>query len=77
MKEHHYVVSWSEKSGWSINAELEESAFPDGTIYDHDSKEWSVSYKGDGEWEENEQDLTEQLQDILETHNTYNGKAIL
>jgi hypothetical protein len=36
MKEHHYVVSWSEKSGWSINAELEESAFPEGTIFDHD-----------------------------------------
>lgn len=29
------------------------------------------------EEEENEQDLNEQLQDILDTHNTYNGKAIL
>ena len=77
MKEYFYVVSWSEKSGWTINSELEESVFPDGTIYDHDSKEWSVAYKGDGEWEENEQELSEQLIDILETHNIHNGKVIL
>lgn len=77
MKEYFYVVSWNDKSGWTINSELEESVFPDGTIYDHDSKEWSVAYKGDGEWEENEQELTEQLIDILETHNIHNGKVIL
>ena len=77
MKEHHYVVSWSEKSGWSINAELEESAFPEGTIFDHSTNEWEYAYNGDSKWEENEQELTEQLQSILDLHNTHNGKVIL
>jgi hypothetical protein len=77
MKEHHYVVSWNEKEGWIINAELEESAFPDGTIYDHETHEWSNAYKGDGEWQDNEQELTEELQSILDLHNEHNGKAIL
>ena len=77
MKEHHYVVSWNEKSGWSINVELEESAFPDGTIYDHETHEWSNAYKGEGEWQDNEQELTEELQSILDLHNEHNGKAIL
>lgn len=77
MKEHHYVVSWSEKSGWSINVELEESAFPNGTIYDHETHEWSNAYKGEGEWQDNEQELTEELQSILDLHNEHNGKAIL
>jgi hypothetical protein len=77
MKEHHYVVSWSEKSGWSINPEMEEGAFPDGSIYDQDTHEWSYAYKGEGEWEEKEQELTEELQSILDLHNEHNGKAIL
>jgi hypothetical protein len=77
MKEHHYVVSWNEKSGWSINVELEESAFPNGTIYDHETHEWSNAYKGEGEWQDNEQELTEELQSILDLHNEHNGKAIL
>jgi hypothetical protein len=77
MKEHHYVVSWNEKGGWSINAELEESAFPEGTIYDHAIHEWEYAYNGDSQWEENEQRLTEELQGILDLHNTHNGKVIL
>jgi hypothetical protein len=77
MKEHHYVVSWSEKSGWSINVDLEESAFPDGTIYDHETHEWSHAYQGEGEWQDNEQELTEELQSILDLHNEHNGKVML
>jgi hypothetical protein len=77
MKEHHYVVSWSEKSGWSINTDMEEGAFPNGSIFDHDTSEWEYAYNGDGDWEENEQELTEQLQSILDLHNEHNGKVIL
>jgi hypothetical protein len=77
MKEHCYVVTWTEKEGWSISAELEEGAFPEGTIYDHEIHEWSNAYKGDGEWQDNEQELTEELQGILDLHNTHNGKVIL
>lgn len=77
MKEHHYVVSWSEKSGWSINVDLEELAFPSGSIFDHETNEWEYAYKGDGEYVDNEQELSEQLIDILETHNIHNGKVIL
>ena len=77
MKEHHYVVSWSEKSGWSINVEMEEGAFPNGSIFDHDTDQLSVAYKGDGEWEENEQERTEELQSSLDRHNAHNGKVIL
>ena len=54
MKEHHYVVSWSEKSGWTVGVEMEEGAFPNGTIFDHETNEWSYAYKGEGEWEEKE-----------------------
>ena len=77
MKEHHYVVSWSEKSGWSVGVEMEEGAFPNGTIFDHETNEWSYAYKGESEWEEKEQELTEELQSILDLHNEHNGKVIL
>ena len=77
MKEHHYVVSWSEKSGWTVGVEMEEGAFPNGTIFDHETNEWSYAYKGEGEWEEKEQELTEELQSILDLQNEHNGKAIL
>jgi hypothetical protein len=77
MKEHHYVVSWSEKSGWTVGVEMEEGAFPNGTIFDHETNEWGYAYKGEGEWEEKEQELTEELQSILDLHNEHNGKAIL
>ena len=77
MKEHHYVVSWNEKSGWSVGAEMEEGAFPNGTIYDHDTDEWDYAYKGNQQWEENEQELTEELQGILDLHNAHNGKVML
>jgi len=77
MKEHCYVVTWTEKYGWSISSELEEVAFPDGTIYDHETHEWTHAYEGEGEWQDNEQELTEELQSILDLHNEHNGKAIL
>jgi hypothetical protein len=56
---------------------MEEGAFPNGTIFDHETNEWSYAYKGEGEWEEKEQELTEELQSILDLHNEHNGKVML
>lgn len=74
MKQHHFVISFDEATGWwSWDTDSEEARFGDGTIYTEATNEWSSGYLGDGEYEPNEEILVEQLKRALWTMNLVNG----
>ena len=60
-KEYTYVIVYKEGEGWEIDTESEEQFFPNGTIYDNETKQWEYGYLGDGEFNANEEAVTEQL----------------
>ena len=64
-KEYHYAISYSQDTGWIINIDVEESAFPNGTIYNTLTEEWEYGYLGEGEYDANERDVTDQLSKAL------------
>ena len=72
-KLYHYVVMWSEEEGWQIDTEGEESAFRNGTIYNNETRCWEFGYRGEGQYNGREKELTETLTDILDLHNTMKG----
>ena len=59
---HYFIISFDAKDNtWEWDTEQEEVAFPDGTVYDEDKEEWTIAYLGDGEYIDNEDELSEQL----------------
>lgn len=70
MKRYHYVVMFDENTNhWSVDIDTEDSAFPNGTIYDEETKCWEYGYAGDGQFIGQEQELTEQLSQQLDKWN--------
>ena len=75
-KSHHFVVSFDESTGrWKWDYLEEEVRYSDGTIYNHDTHEWTSGYLGDGEYEPAEENLIEQLKHALWCINLANGKV--
>jgi hypothetical protein len=73
-KEHHFVVSYNEKTkAWRWDSSVEEARFEEGTIYNYETNEWSSGYLGDGEYEPAEEGLIEQLKHALSVMNVVNG----
>lgn len=68
-KEYTYVIVYKEGEGWEIDTESEEHFFPNGTIYDTDTRKWEYGYLGEGEFNANEKAVTEQLCKALDTMN--------
>jgi hypothetical protein len=60
-KEYTYVIVYKEGEGWEIDTESEEQFFPNGTIYDNKTTEWQFGYLGEGEYNADEEAVTEQL----------------
>lgn len=59
---HYFIISFDAKDNtWEWDTEQEEVAFPEGTVYDEDKEEWTIAYLGDGEYIDNEDELSEQL----------------
>jgi hypothetical protein len=59
---HYFIISFDAKdNSWEWDTEQEEVAFPDGTVWDEDKEEWTIAYLGDGEYIDNEDELSEQL----------------
>jgi uncharacterized membrane-anchored protein len=65
-KEYSYVILYKEGEGWSIDYESEEQFFPNGTIYDNETKQWEHGYSGDGEYNAREEEITESLTSALQ-----------
>lgn len=69
-KLHHYVIMFDEESNkWSVDIDGEEVAFPNGTIYNAETRSWEYGYAGDGNFVGREQELTEQLSQQLDKWN--------
>ena len=59
---HYFIISFDAKdNSWEWDTAQEEVAFPDGTVWDEDKEEWTIAYLGDGEYIDNEDELSEQL----------------
>ena len=59
---HYFVVSFNSKDNtWQWDTEAEELQFPDGTVVHNESNEWGYAYLGDGEYIDNEDELSEAL----------------
>ena len=73
-KDHHFIVSFNEDTGkWQWDTDVESARFEEGTIYNHDTNEWSSAYLGDGEYEPIEENLIDQLTHALGIMNIVNG----
>jgi len=69
-KLYHYVIMFDEESNhWSLDIEGEETAFPNGTIYNNQTRGWEYGYVGDGNFTGKEQELTEKLSQELDSWN--------
>lgn len=59
---HYFIISFdAETNTWEWDTEQEEVAFPDGTVHNEDTNEWCIAYLGDGEYIDNEDDLSMQM----------------
>lgn len=70
MKQHHFVISYdTETKLWSWDVDQEELRFDDGTIYNKETGEWSSGYLGDGQYEEQDGELSSILQTNIRAMN--------
>ena len=59
---HYFVVSYNSKTQtWDWDTEAEECYFRDGTAVDNDTNEWVAGYIGDGEFLDNQDELSSLL----------------
>lgn len=71
MRQYHYAIMFDENTNrWDIDIAAEETAFPEGTIYNEDTKEWEYGYAGDGQFVGREQEIMEQLSQQLDKWNS-------
>ena len=67
---HYFVVSYdSSTNKWQWDTNAEEAHFSDGTVKHNDTYEWSIAYLGDGEYIDNEDELSSQLSNAIELMN--------
>lgn len=59
--EYHFILKYTDLDGWQVDADTEESRFPEGTVWDNDKQEWTSDYQGDGEYIPNSLELMDTL----------------
>lgn len=59
--EHHFIVKYSTENGWEFDTDSEEVRFPDGTVWNSETDEWSSGYAGEGEFVDNDDTIGDQL----------------
>lgn len=74
MKEHHFIVSYSKENGWIIDLSSEQVKYTDGTIFNYETNEWELSYIGDGEYNDNDDEITGTLGKALKQLNEGQGQ---
>ena len=61
-KNHHFIVSYDTDTGeWDIDIDAETSRFNNETVYDNDTDQWETAYLGDGEYNDNDDDIAGKL----------------
>jgi hypothetical protein len=67
-KQFSYAI-YFDGTKWQLDIDTEEQAFPNGTVYDTETKSWDYAYQGDGKFIEGAQEADKQLQDMLNKMN--------
>lgn len=73
MIEHTFVIKYSNEGGWEWDTDTESAHFTDGTIYDTEAGEWQPAHLGEGEYVDNDDDISEELVSILQIANGARG----
>ena len=67
---HFYVIGYNEETGgWDVYPELEERAFPLGTLMDNDTGAPAFAYRGDETFEDNVLECDATVARIINTLN--------
>jgi hypothetical protein len=68
MKEHIFVIKYTNENGWEWDTDLE-VRFDDGTIYDTEAGEWQPAHEGEGVYVDNDDEIGERLVSMLKLAN--------
>lgn len=71
--EHHFIIKYSTENGWELDTDSEEAKYPDGTVWNSDTQEWSNGYEGEGEYLDNDDVIGETLNAAI---NLMNGVRV-
>ena len=67
---HYFIISFDAATNeWEWDTEQEETSLTDGTCFDPETKKWVSAYLGDGEYVDNEDELSEQMCRHIKTMN--------
>lgn len=59
---HYFIISFDSKTNtWEWDTEQEEVSFDGGTVYNENTNTWCTAYIGDGEYIDNEDELSDQM----------------
>lgn len=58
MKEHIFVIKYSNEKGWEWDVDTETAKFDDGTIYDTETEQWMPAHLGEGEYVDKDDELS-------------------
>jgi PKD repeat protein len=69
-KNHYFVVSYDTDTGeWDIDTDAETLKFDNETIYNNETGQWETAYLGDGEYNDNDDDIAGKLYMVLKQLN--------
>ena len=72
-KNHYFIVSYDTDNGeWDIDTDAETKFLNNETVYDTEADQWQTGYLGDGEYNDNDDDIAGKLYIALKQLN--NGK---
>ena len=61
-KNHYFIVSYDTDNGeWDIDTDAETKFLNNETVYDNDTGQWETAYLGDGEYNDNDDDIAGKL----------------
>jgi hypothetical protein len=73
MIEHYFVIKYTNEGGWEWDVDTESARFDDSTIYYTDTEDWVPAHLGEGEYVDNDDDVSDQLSAILQIANEARG----
>jgi hypothetical protein len=68
VREYHFAILYDGEE-WQIDTDTEESAFPNGTIYNTETKQWEYGYLGEGKFTDGELETSQQISNMLDQLN--------
>ena len=74
-KNHYFIVSYDTDNGeWDIDTDAETKFLNNETVYDTKTGQWETAYLGDGEYNDNDDDIAGKLYMALKQLNKGNNQ---